>query len=122
MRTNEIFAASLITLIGLGAPSLADEGAEQYVQDALPLMYHTCDSVVEEAAGDEDFIVDVVTKMAALSFVNRNIAFESYAESDAEKEKIREDFIEALRIGCDEDRNALLGGVVDNAVKSSLGL
>lgn len=59
----------LICAALVSAPGLvqADEAAEQMVQDALPVMYHTCTSVVEEADGDETFILAVVEKMTALS-------------------------------------------------------
>jgi hypothetical protein len=100
----------------------ADEAADQMVQDALPLMHHTCRTVVDQADGDEAFIVDVVKKMAALVLVNRRIDLTQYAETDEQKAKIREDFIEALRVGCENDKDALLGGVVDASVKSSLDL
>jgi hypothetical protein len=100
----------------------ADEAADKMVQDALPLMHHTCRTVVDQADGDEAFIVDVVKKMAALVLVNRRIDLTQYAETDEQKAKIREDFIEALRVGCENDKDALLGGVVDASVKSSLDL
>ena len=100
----------------------ADETADEMVQEALPLMYHTCRSVVAETNGDEAMIVEVVGKMVALVFVNRNIDIAQYAKTEEEKSKIRENFIEGLRVGCENDRDALLGGVVDVSVKSSLGL
>ncbi len=100
----------------------ADEAADKMVQDALPLMHHTCRTVVDQADGDEAFIVDVVKKMAALVLVNRRIDLTQYAETDEQKTKIREDFIEALRAGCENDKDALLGGVIDASVKSSLDL
>ena len=100
----------------------ADEAAEKVVQEALPLMYHTCRSVVAETDSDEAMIVEIVGKMVALVFVNRNIDIAQYAKTDEEKSMVREGFIEALRAGCENDRDALLGGVVDVSVKSSLGL
>lgn len=108
----------------LFAPSfaLADEAAEQMVQEALPLMHYTCASIAEEADGDEEFVVTVVRKMTALSLYNRQINIEDHAATDEEKAQLRETFIAALSEACAADKNALLGGVVDNAVKSTLGL
>ena len=120
-----ILTLSLAATIALAANShivSADEVADQMVQDALPLMYHTCSSVVDETDGDEAMIVDVVGKMVALVFINRNIDIAQYAKTDEEKATIRTDFIEALRVGCENDRNALLAGVIDGSVKSTLGL
>ncbi|SDX63770.1 hypothetical protein SAMN05444358_10850 [Ruegeria halocynthiae] len=108
----------------LAAPTfaLADEDADQMVQDALPVMHYTCASIAEEADGDEEFVVIVVRKMTALSLHNRQINIEDHAATDEEKAQLREAFIAALSEGCAADKNALLGGVVDNAVKSTLGL
>ncbi len=108
----------------LAAPCLAtaDEAAEQMVQDALPVMHYTCASIAEEADGDEAFVVEVVGKMTALSLYNRQINIEDHATTDEEKAQLRETFIAALSEGCAADKDALLGGVVDNAVKTTLGL
>ncbi|WP_170518579.1 YmgD family protein [Ruegeria atlantica] len=108
----------------LAAPAVAtaDEAAEQMVQDALPVMHYTCASIAEEADGDEAFVVEVVGKMTALSLHNRQINIEDHATTDEEKAQLREAFIAALSEGCAADKDALLGGVVDNAVKTTLGL
>ncbi|MCG7519459.1 hypothetical protein [Ruegeria sp. Ofav3-42] len=107
----------------LAAPSvaMADDEADQMVQDALPVMHYTCASIAEEADGDEAFVVAVVGKMTALSLYNRQINIEDHATTDEEKAQLREAFIAALSEGCAADKDALLGGVVDNAVKTTLG-
>ncbi|WP_209016279.1 MULTISPECIES: hypothetical protein [Alphaproteobacteria] len=101
--------------------AMADDAADQMVQDALPLMHYTCASIAEEADGDEEFVVAVVQKMTALSLYNRQVNIEDHATTDEEKAQLREAFIAALSDGCAADKNALLGGVVDNAVKTTLG-
>ncbi|MES0824396.1 hypothetical protein [Ruegeria sp. SCP11] len=108
----------------LAAPCvvMADDAAEQMVQDALPVMHYTCASIAEEADGDEAFVVEVVGKMTALSLYNRQVNIEDHATTDEEKAQLREAFIAALSEGCAADKDALLGGVVDNAVKTTLGL
>jgi len=118
-RYKQVVCAGLIAVPGL---VLADEAAEQMVQEALPLMYHTCVSVVEEADGDHAYIYAVVEKMTALSLYNRHIDIADHATTDDEKVQLRETFVAALRQGCADDKDALLGGVVDAAVKSTLGL
>ena len=100
----------------------ADEEADQMAKDALPLMYHTCASVIEEAAGDDAYVEDVVRKITALSLYNRQINVDDYAASEEDRAKLREAFLAALSAGCENDSNALLGGVIDDAVKSTLGL
>ncbi|NOD36773.1 MULTISPECIES: hypothetical protein [unclassified Ruegeria] len=122
MRFNSlkvIVAAGIFTIPGM---AFADEEAEQMMQEALPLMYHTCTSVIEEADGNEEYILEVVGKMTALSLYNRQVDIEAHAASDEDKAALRETFLAALKDGCAGDENALLGGVVDNAVKTTLGL
>ncbi|WP_050604180.1 hypothetical protein [Ruegeria sp. 6PALISEP08] len=114
-----IVVAGMLTSPGL---AFADEEAEQMMQEALPLMYHTCTTVIEEADGNEEYILDVVGKMTALSLYNRQVDIEAHATSDEDKAALRETFLAALKDGCAGDENALLGGVVDNAVKTTLGL
>lgn len=118
-RFGILACAALITAPGLAQ---ADEAAEQMVQDALPVMYHTCTSVIEESDGDDTYVLAVVEKMTALSIYNRQINIEEHAASDDDKAKLREVFLAALKEGCAGDEDALLAGVVDGAVKSTLGL
>ncbi|WP_420583829.1 hypothetical protein [Ruegeria sp.] len=108
--------------VSLPGVALADDAAEQMVQDALPVMHYTCASIAEEADGNEAFVVEVVGKMTALSLYNRQINIEDHATTDEEKAQLRDAFIAALSEGCAADKDALLGGVVDNAVKTTLGL
>ncbi|MEM7090781.1 MAG: hypothetical protein AAF496_14545 [Pseudomonadota bacterium] len=122
MPRTEIKTVLAGACIAFAGAAVADEAAEQMVQDALPVMYHTCASVVEEANGDEAFIYAVVGKMTAVSIYNRQIDINDHATSDEDKAKLREAFVAALRNGCSDDKDALLAGVVDNAVKSTLGL
>ncbi|NVO54314.1 hypothetical protein HW561_00735 [Rhodobacteraceae bacterium B1Z28] len=122
MRFDKIRLISGAALIAMPGFLYADEAAEQMVQDALPVMYHTCASVIEEADGDDTYVLAIVEKMTALSIYNREINIEEHATSDEEKAQLREAFLTALKEGCTGDENALLAGVVDGAVKSTLGL
>jgi hypothetical protein len=122
MRMTPLKAVLVSVCAALPSVATADEAAEQMVQDALPVMYHTCVSVVEEADGDEAFIYAVVEKLTAVSIYNRQIDINDHAASDEEKAKLHQVFVAALRDGCADDKDALLAGVVDNAVKSTLGL
>ncbi len=121
---------AIIRLLGVGAAALvisavsatADEELDQMLKDALPVMLHSCDTVVEETGGNEEAIVEVVRKMLIVSFANRDIDMSDYADTEEEFEVLRAEFIEVLRAGCEADRNGLLAGIVDNAVKTVLDL
>ncbi len=98
----------------------ADAEAEKYVDEAMPLMYHTCQSVVDESNGDNAYVDKVLRALVAVSLYNREIDIEKFAKSDADKAKLRDKFISELVEGCKEDKSALLAGVVDEAVAESL--
>ena len=51
----------------LSAVAAADPAAEKYLDDALPYMDHSCESVVEEAAGDNTYIDKVIRSLVAVS-------------------------------------------------------
>jgi hypothetical protein len=98
----------------------ADAEAEKYVDDALPMMYHTCRSVVDESNGDNAYVDKVVRALVAVSLYNRDIDISKFAKTDEEKSKLKDKFIAELAEGCKDDNNALLAGVIDDAVSQTL--
>ncbi|MCL6282293.1 YmgD family protein [Ruegeria sp. 2012CJ41-6] len=122
MSRNRFTSAALAALLIAPVSASADDAADAMVQDALPIMYHSCASVVEQGHGDEAFVYDVVEKMTAVSLYNRQIDITVFSDSDADEARLHAAFVEALKAGCSADQNALLAGVVDNAVKAALGL
>jgi hypothetical protein len=110
------------TVLAFANPLYADDAAEKMVNEALPHMYHTCASVVEESDGDDEYVLVIVGKITALSLYNREIDIAQYATSDAQKEQLRETFLATVTAGCGADEDALLAGVIDDAVKTTLGL
>jgi hypothetical protein len=117
-----LIAAALVPafLLSLNTGVRADEAAEKYVDDALPLMYHSCASVVAEAAGDNAYIEKVIRALAAVSLYNRNVEISAFEISDEAKNALHDKFVAALKKGCEADKNALLAGVIDNAVAVAL--
>ncbi len=114
------FAAALTIPALLASVALADEAAEAYVDEALPFMYHSCESVVVEAEGDEAYIETVLRAHVAVALYNRDIDVTAIELTDARKDELQAAFIEALRAGCESDRRALLAGVVDAAVAGAV--
>jgi hypothetical protein len=114
-----LLAFPLISLL-LSTSVRADAEAEKYVDDALPLMYHTCKSVVDESNGDNAYVDKVVRALVAVSLYNREVDIANFAKSDDDKAKLRDKFISELAEGCEDDKNALLAGVIDEAVAEAL--
>jgi len=105
-----------LLLIALAAPAMADAAAEKLVDDALPLMYHSCKSVVEETKGDAAEIETVVRALVAVSLYNHEIDISKHVKTEAEKTALRDKFVEALGKECKRDKEALLAGAIDDAV------
>jgi hypothetical protein len=121
MKSTRSTVLALVLLpIWLSTSARADAEAEKYVDEALPLTYHTCQSVVDESKGDNAYVDKVVRALVALSLYNREIDIAKYAKTDADKAKLRDKFIAELAEGCKEDKNALLAGVIDEAVAETL--
>ena len=111
---SSVFHFTLITT------ALADADAEKYVDDALPLMYYSCSSVVKEAAGNEAYVESVIRSLAAVSLYNRDVKVTMFDISDEAKGAMHDKFVEALTKGCEADNNALLAGVIDHAIADAL--
>jgi hypothetical protein len=114
-----LLAAPLAALT-LSTSVRADAEAEKLVDDALPLMYHTCQSVVDESNGNNEYVDQVIRAMVAVSLYNREIDISKFAKTDADLKKLHEKFVEELVEDCKADKNALLAGVIDNAVADAL--
>lgn len=112
--------AAVMTMVA--STARAEPTVEFMVQEAAGLLHHSCDSLVKATESDEDAIVEVIEKMVAVSLINRQIDLGQYASTDEERTKLHAAFVEKLREGCAADRQALLAGIVDNAVKDVLGL
>lgn len=119
---NRVLSPLALALMSVcfSASARADAEAEKYVDDALPLMYHTCQSVVDESNGDNAYVDKVVRALVAVSLYNREVDIAKFASSDADKAKLRDKFIAELADGCKDDKNALLAGVIDEAVADTL--
>jgi len=104
----------------LATTAFADSAAEAYIDEALPLMHYSCASLVEEAAGDQNFIDMVVRALVAVSLYNRGVEKSWFDVDDQKTTALHDKFVEGLKKGCEEDTEALLAGVVDRAVADAL--
>ena len=104
----------------LANTAFADAAAEKYIDDALPLMYHSCKSVVDEAAGDQAYITKVISALVAVSLYNHEIDITKHVKSEADKTALSKKFIADLVKQCKKDKEALLAGAIDDAVVSAL--
>jgi hypothetical protein len=122
MKNGISIFAGLIFAFAHATAVKADAEAEKYVDDALPLMYHTCASVVEESDGKTEYVDKVIRALLAVSLYNREIDISKYAKTDEDKTELQKKFASELGEACEKDNNALLAGVIDDAVVEVLSL
>jgi len=118
-RKAEALAIWLIALGGT-AHAQVDEEMSRILDEAMPYMHHSCESVINNYGDDEEKVAEIVRLMVAVSLFNREIDIEKQIPDEAERASLKDEFVEALRVGCEADPDALLAGVVDTAVKDAV--
>ena len=93
---------------------------QEVIDSALPLMLHSCASILETYADDDEAINTIVREMAFVSLYNRQIDVLAVAPEEAESGALREEFVEELEDACDDDPGMLLAGAVDIAIKETM--
>jgi hypothetical protein len=110
-------AAGLVMICGVAQ---AEEDIEAIIQSAMPNMHHSCASVLETHPDDEESVVEIVRQMAFVSLYNRQIDVLALVPDEAERDELRDAFVEGLEDACDDDPGRLLAGAVDDAVRNTM--
>jgi hypothetical protein len=97
-----------------------DVDIEAVINSALPHMHHSCGSILETYADDEEAINGIVRDMAFVSLYNRQIDVLAIAPEEAESGALRDEFVEELEDACDDDPGMLLAGAIDIAIKETM--
>ena len=114
-------ACATTLLVAVGAMAQAEEiDIQEVIDSAMPHMHHSCGSILETYADDEEAIASIVRQMAFVSLYNREIAVLEVAPEEAESGVLREEFVEELEDACDDDPGMLLAGAVDIAIKETM--
>ncbi len=111
-------AASFILLGGVAHAEEVD--IQAVIDSAMPHMHHSCGSILETYADDEEAINTIVREMAFVSLYNRQIDVLAVAPEEAESGALREEFVEELEDACDDDPGMLLAGAIDIAIKETM--
>ena len=89
---------------------------EDYVQMALPNLHHSCRTAWEATSGDETKLLEMIGPMIALSLFHREIDLIALAEERGGVEPLQAEFYETLKNSFLGEPDAMLVGVVDQAV------
>ncbi|MDV7145808.1 hypothetical protein R3X27_24280 [Tropicimonas sp. TH_r6] len=93
---------------------------DRILDEAMPFMHHSCESVIANFGEDEEKVSQIVRLMAMVSLFNREIDIEASIPDEAERNTLKDEFVEALEEACEADPDALLAGAVDIAVKEAV--
>jgi hypothetical protein len=117
VRTFTIVAACMAAA---SAAAQVDEEMNRILDEAMPYMHHSCESIILNYGDDEDKVAEIVRLMVAVSLFNREIDIEKQIPDEAERASLKDEFVEALEEACEADPDALLAGAVDTAVKDAV--
>jgi hypothetical protein len=111
-------AAGLVALSGMAQAE--DVDIEAVIESAMAHKHHSCASVLETYPEDEESIAEIVREMAFLSLQNRQIDVLALVPEEAERDGLRDEFVEEMEDACDDDPGRLLAGAVDVAVRQTM--
>ena len=107
-------------LIGTGFMAYADEEMDRILNDAMPHMHHSCESILANYPDDEEAVAEIVRLMVAVSLFNREFDVLKEIPDEAQRETLRVEFIDRLEQVCEADPDTLLAGAVDTATKDAI--
>ena len=107
-------------VLAYGSPALADEEMDRILNEAMPHMHHSCESILANYPDDEEAVAEIVGLMVAVSLFNREFDVLKEIPDEAQRETLRVEFIDRLEQVCEADPDTLLAGAVDIATKDAI--
>lgn len=113
---------SLMTgsLLASSNQAFADEEMDRILQEAMPHMHHSCESVLANYPEDEEAVAEIVSLMVAVSLFNREFDVLKEIHDEAQRKTLRVEFIDRFEQVCEADPDTLLAGAVDTATKDAI--
>lgn len=106
--------------VAFGSTAYADEAMDRILNEAMPHMHHSCESILANYPDDEEKVAEIVGLMVAVSLFNREFDIEKEIPEDEQRATLRVEFIDRLEQVCEADPDTLLAGAVDIATKDAL--
>jgi hypothetical protein len=107
-------------LIATGFTAYADEEMDRILNEAMPHMHHSCESILANYPDDEEAVAEIVRLMVAVSLFNREVNVEEEIPDEELRATLKDEFIDRLEQICEADPDTLLAGAVDTATKDAL--
>lgn len=116
---RNLIALTTVGLIFAGVSSNAfaqDKKAKDYISEASPYLYLSCEGLVETFGEDDKKMEEVVKSMVAVSFINRQINAAKVLPEKSDQAAFGEFLEKALKAQCKDDVHSLMVANVDRAV------
>jgi len=113
-------AAAIALSITCAGNAFADEEMDRILNEAMPHMHHSCESILANYPDDEEEVAEIVGLMVAVSLFNREFDVLKEIPDEAQRETLRVEFIDRLEQVCEADPDMLLAGAVDIATKDAI--
>jgi thioredoxin-like negative regulator of GroEL len=113
-------AAAVALVVASGGNAFADEEMDRILNEAMPHMHHSCESILANYPDDEEAVAEIVRLMVAVSLFNREFDVLKEIPDEAQRETLRVEFIDRLEQVCEADPDTLLAGAVDTATKDAI--
>lgn len=119
LSLGTIIVSLIVAQVALASPK--EMTAEEYLKDARPYLHHSCVSAYEAAGDDEERLLKIVQRLAAVSFYNNKFDGKQVQALPKEKqETLRVEFEKELGRLCEKNNNALLAGVIDTSLVNAM--
>ena len=117
---SKVVSLMTVSLLASSNQAFADEEMDRILQEAMPHMHHSCESVLANYPDDEEAVAEIVSLMVAVSLFNREFDVLKEIPDEAQRKTLRVEFIDRLEQVCEADPDTLLAGAVDTATKDAI--
>ncbi len=113
-------ATAVVFAVACGGHAFADEEMDRILNEAMPHMHHSCESILANYPDDEEKVAEIVGMMVAVSLFNREVDVEKEIPDEEQRATLKVEFVDRLEQVCEADPDTLLAGAVDIATKDAL--
>lgn len=116
---KKFIASTIAGLMFVGVSSSAyaqDKQAKDYISDASPYLYLSCEGLVTTFGEDDKKMEKIVELMVAVSFINRQIDAAEFLPEKSDQQAFGKFLEKALKVQCKDDIHSLMVTNVDRAI------
>ena len=110
-------ACMLLCAYSIPAIGAQEKSIDDYINEARPYLHHSCESAWAASGGDGEQYVGMINSFVAITFINHDFDVKRIEEApEADQEKLKVIFYDAIGKRCEQDPQKLLAGVVERSL------